>query len=68
MLDIRSAGNDINERETNMRTRLTSRLSLLFLTLAAAMLVFPAMAFAEVAAPDGTTTSTPTIQSDLADS
>ena len=51
-----------------MRTRLTSRLSLLFLAFAAALLVFPAMAFAEVASPDGTTaTSTPTITSDKDD-
>jgi large repetitive protein len=51
-----------------MRTRLTSRLSLLFLSFAVALLVFPAMAFAETVAPDGTTsTSLPTIQSDQAD-
>jgi hypothetical protein len=51
-----------------MRTRLSSRLSLLFLTFALVMIVFPAMAFAEVASPDGTTaTSTPTITSDKDD-
>src|SRR5215210_2225186 len=56
------------EGKTNMRARLTSRLSLLILSFAVALLVFPAMAFAEVMSPDGTTaSSTPTIQSDKAD-
>ena len=51
-----------------MRTRLRSRLSLLILSFAVAILVFPAMAFAETVAPDGTTSSSlPTIQSDKAD-
>ena len=56
------------EGTTNMRARLTSRLSLLILSFAVAMIVFPAMAFAEVMSPDGTTaSSTPTILSDQAD-
>src|SRR5215210_5637047 len=57
------------EGKTNMRARLTSRLSLLILSFAVALFVFPAMAFAEVVSPDGTTASsiTPTIQSDKAD-
>jgi hypothetical protein len=51
-----------------MRSRFTSRLSLLILSFAVALLVFPAMAFAETVAPDGTTgASLPTIQSDQAD-
>jgi hypothetical protein len=51
-----------------MRSRLTSRLSLLILSFAIAMIVFPAVAFAETVAPDGTTgASLPTIQSDQAD-
>src|SRR5215210_8076447 len=51
-----------------MRNRLTGRLSLLILSFAVALLVFPAVAFAETIAPDGTTsTSMPTIQSDKAD-
>jgi hypothetical protein len=51
-----------------MRSRLTSRLSLLILSFAVALLVFPAVAFAESVAPDGTTgASLPTIQSDKAD-
>src|SRR5215210_6487122 len=56
------------EGTTDMRARLTSRLSLLILSFAVALLVFPAMAFAEVMSPDGTTaSSTPTIASDKAD-
>ena len=51
-----------------MRSRLTSRLSLLILSFAIAMIVFPAVAFGETVAPDGTTSaSLPTIQSDKAD-
>jgi VCBS repeat-containing protein len=51
-----------------MQIRYASRLSLLILSFVAAMLIFPAMAFAETVAPDGTTqASLPTIQSDLAD-
>jgi large repetitive protein len=51
-----------------MRSRFTSRLSLLILSFAIAMIVFPAVAFAETVAPDGTTgASLPTIQSDQAD-
>src|SRR5215210_1288188 len=51
-----------------MRNRLTSRLSLLILSFAVALLVFPAMAFAETIATAGTTSgSLPTIQSDKAD-
>src|SRR5215212_3125967 len=51
-----------------MRNRLTSRLSLLILSFAIAMIVFPAVAFAETVAQDGTTgASMPTIQSDKAD-
>src|SRR5215213_25597 len=51
-----------------MRNRLTSRLSLLILSFAIAMIVFPAVAFAETVAQDGTTgASLPTIQSDQAD-
>jgi hypothetical protein len=49
-----------------MRIRFTSRLSLLLLSFVAAMLIFPAMSFAEPIAPDGTTASTPTIASDKA--
>ena len=51
-----------------MRNRFTSRLSLLILSFAVAMIVFPAVAFAETVASDGTTgASLPTIQSDKAD-
>src|SRR5829696_6857625 len=51
-----------------MRNRLTGRLSLLILSFAVALLVFPAMALAETVAADGTTqASLPTIQSDKAD-
>ena len=51
-----------------MRNRLTSRLSLLILSFAIAMIVFPAVAFGETIASDGTTGSLPpTIQSDKAD-
>ena len=51
-----------------MGNRLTSKLSLLFLSFVVVLLVFPAMAFGETITPDGTTsTSTPTIQSDQAD-
>jgi len=51
-----------------MQIRYTSRLSLLILSFVAAMLIFPAVAFAETVAPDGTTgASLPTIQSDKAD-
>src|ERR687897_390056 len=55
--------------EQNMRNRLTGRLSLLILSFAIAMIVFPAMAFAETIAPDGTTSASlpPTIQSDKED-
>jgi hypothetical protein len=45
----------------------TSRLPLLLLAFMVAMLVFPAMASAETVAPDGTTSLSPTIQSDKAD-
>ena len=47
-----------------MRTRLTSRLSLLFLALAVVMLVFPAVALAQDA---GGTSPAPTIQSNKDD-
>jgi large repetitive protein len=52
-----------------MRSRLTGRLSLLILSFAVAMIVFPAVAFAETVAPDGTTAASlpPTIQSDQSD-
>ena len=51
-----------------MQMRYASRFSLLLLAFVAAMILFPAMAFAETVAPDGTTgASTPTIQSDQDD-
>src|SRR5215203_2198008 len=56
------------EGTTDMGTRLRSKFTLLFIAFAVAMFIFPATAFAEVMAPDGTTaSSTPTIQSDKAD-
>src|SRR5215212_2525122 len=50
-----------------MRNRLRSRLSLLILSFAVALLVFPAAAMALPTDPSGTTTVSPTIQSDKAD-
>ena len=52
---------------TNMGTTLRSKFTLLFIAFAVAMFIFPAMAFAEVISSDGTTASSPTIQSDKAD-
>jgi hypothetical protein len=67
-VDIGGSVGTSSKGEKNMRSRLTSRLSLLILSFAIAMIVFPAVAFAETVAPDGTTgASLPTIQSDKAD-
>jgi hypothetical protein len=67
-VDIGGSVGTSSKGEKNMRNRLTSRLSLLILSFAIAMIVFPVVAFAETVAPDGTTgASLPTIQSDKAD-
>src|SRR5215210_3958935 len=55
------------EGTTDMGTRLRSKFTLLFIAFAVAMFIFPATAFAEVMSPDGTTASSPTIQSDKDD-
>src|SRR5215213_11154975 len=67
-VDIGGSVGTSTKGEPNMRNRLTGRLSLLILSFAIAMIVFPAVAFAEPVAQDGTTgASMPTIQSDKAD-
>ncbi len=50
-MDIRSAGKTTNEGETNMRTTLRSRLSLLFM-MCAMMLAIPAVAYADYVVDD----------------
>src|SRR5215208_1563176 len=54
------------ERTTDMRTSLRSKVALLFIAFAA-LLAFPAMASALVSDPSGTTPLSPTITSDKAD-
>src|SRR5215212_8993811 len=67
-VDIGGSVGTSSKGEPNMRSRFTGRLSLLILSFAIAMIVFPAVAFGETVAADGTTqASMPTIQSDKAD-
>src|SRR5215217_1214060 len=67
-VDIGGSVGTSSKGEPNMRSRFTGRLSLLILSFAIAMIVFPAVAFGETVASDGTTqASVPTIQSDKDD-
>src|SRR5215218_5072998 len=67
-VDIGGSVGTSSKGEPNMRSRFTGRLSLLILSFAIAMIVFPAMASALTTDGSGTTTSlSPTIQSDKAD-